>query len=216
VRLAAYLVLAYLIGAIPTAVLVARRTRGIDIRRHGSGNAGATNVWRVLGWKHGLFVMAVDAGKGALAAALVPTIPFGDVPIEPRILAILCGLVAVLGHVFPIFAGFRGGKGVATAAGMLVAVAPVPIGIAVGVFALTICSTGRVSAGSILSAVCVPISVALFNRYGGASYPTLLLALTGALALFILFTHRANVVRLVRGTEPAFRGAQVWRRVLRR
>jgi len=216
VQLAAYLALAYFVGAIPTAVLVGRWVRRIDIRRHGSGNAGATNAWRVLGWKYGLFVMAIDAGKGALAAAAVPLLPLGVVPVEAPILAILCGLTAVLGHVFPIFAGFRGGKGVATGAGMLMAVAPVPMGIAVGIFALTVGLTGRVSAGSILGAASVPLTIALFNLLGDAGYPTLLLSLTGALAVFILFTHRANLVRLLRGTEPAFRGAQVWRRILRR
>ncbi|MEA1871195.1 MAG: glycerol-3-phosphate acyltransferase, partial [Candidatus Bipolaricaulota bacterium] len=136
--LAGLLLIAYLIGAIPTAVIAGKLLQGIDIRKEGSGNAGATNVWRVLGWKAGVTVLAVDVGKGILAASVIPLIPFGSISIDPLLIPILCGLAAVIGHVFPIYTGFRGGKGVATAAGMLLAVAPIPVGIGVGVFGLTL------------------------------------------------------------------------------
>ncbi|MCD6136615.1 glycerol-3-phosphate acyltransferase, partial [Candidatus Bipolaricaulota bacterium] len=123
-NLALLLVISYLLGAIPTSVIVGKAVRGIDVRKHGSGNAGATNTWRVLGWKAGVSVLALDAGKGAAAAVLVPLIHFGHLPFTAPVIAILCGLSAVIGHVFPIYVGFRGGKGVATGAGMLIAVAP--------------------------------------------------------------------------------------------
>jgi len=195
------IVIAYLIGAIPTALLAGKLLRGIDIRKAGSGNVGATNTWRVLGWKAGVAVLALDLGKGLIAAALVPKIPFGPLPLGLPDVAVLCGLAAVLGHVFPVYIGFRGGKGVATTTGMLIITAPVPLGIAAGVFGLSFVLTGRVSIGSLLGAISVPAAIGLLNHYGVFSYPVLLLALTSALAAFIVFTHRANISRLLRGEE---------------
>jgi len=209
--LAAFLI-SYLVGAIPTAVLAGKLLRGIDIRQHGSKNAGATNVWRVLGWRAGLGVLAIDLCKGLAAAALIPSLPFGPLPLDLANVSVLCGLCAVIGHVFPVYVGFRGGKGVATAAGMLLATAPWPMACAAGVFLLTVLLSGFVSLGSMLGAVCVPILIAVFGRYGVGSYPPLLLGLAGALPLFILFTHRRNIVRLLRGTEPPFAGLPVWKR----
>ena len=214
--LAILLVIAYLVGAFPTSVIVGRMTRGIDVREHGSGNAGATNTWRVLGWKAGITVLAIDVAKGALAASLVPRIPLGALPLATNDVAVLCGIAAVLGHVFPIYVGFRGGKGVATAAGMLVATAPVPMGIGVGVFALVLFTTGFVSLGSILLGWTVPISALLLNRFAAYHHPPLLLGLGFALALFILYTHRTNVRRLLRGEEKGFPRFQLWRYVIRR
>ncbi|HHR85705.1 MAG TPA: acyl-phosphate glycerol 3-phosphate acyltransferase, partial [Candidatus Acetothermia bacterium] len=126
-NLALLLVISYLLGAIPTSVIVGKIARGIDVREHGSGNAGATNTWRVLGWKAGMIVLVLDAGKGVAAATLVPLTHFGHLPFTAPVIAILCGLAAVIGHVFPVYAGFRGGKGVATGAGMLIAIAPIPV-----------------------------------------------------------------------------------------
>lgn len=195
------IVIAYLIGAIPTAVAMGKMLKGIDIRTVGSGNAGATNAWRVLGWRAGATVLAIDLGKGLIAAALVPKIPFGPLPLGSADVAILCGLAAVIGHVFPVYIRFRGGKGVATTAGMLVVVAPVPLGIGAGVFTLAFVLTGRMSIGSLLGAVSVPIAIVLLGYYGLFTYPVLLLALTSALAAFITFNHRMNIVRLMRGEE---------------
>jgi glycerol-3-phosphate acyltransferase PlsY len=124
----------------------------------------------------------------------------------------LCGLVAVIGHVFPVYVGFRGGKGVATAAGMLLATAPLPTACAAGLFLVAVLLSGYVSLGSILAAVCVPVLIALFGQFGLGDYPPLLLGLTGALLLFILLTHRKNIVRLARGSEPHFAGLPVWKR----
>ncbi|UCF10064.1 MAG: glycerol-3-phosphate 1-O-acyltransferase PlsY [Candidatus Bipolaricaulota bacterium] len=209
------LLLAYLLGAFPTALVIGRVTRGIDIRDHGSGNAGATNAWRVLGWKAGISVLLVDMAKGALAAAAVSRIPLGTGGLDPTALALLCGVVAVLGHVFPVYTRFRGGKGVATAGGMLFAVAPIPMAISLGLFLLAVTTTGRISVGSLAAAVGIPVCVGLLRMPGGARYPAYLLGLTAALAAFIFWTHRSNLRRLLRGEERVFRRLQLWR-LLRR
>jgi len=216
VILALDLVLAYLIGSFPSAVVLGKMLRGVDVRLEGSGNAGATNAWRVLGWRIGIAVLVLDTAKGALAAALVPRIASSDLPIGLAAAAILCGLAAVLGHVFPIYIGFRGGKGVATAAGMLVAVAPIPVAIALGVFVLSIAASGWVSLGSLLAAWTVPLVAALLPpSRDGLSYP-LLLALTTGLAVLITVTHRANLRRLLRGEEARIQSLQVWRSLRKR
>jgi acyl phosphate:glycerol-3-phosphate acyltransferase len=210
--LALDLVLAYLIGAFPSSVVLGRLFRGVDVRRVGSGNAGATNAWRVLGWRIGLAVMVLDVAKGAVAAAVIPrVVGCSSLPVSLAAASIFCGFAAVLGHVFPIYIGFRGGKGVATAAGMLVAVAPIPVAIAAGGFLLAVTTTGWVSLGSLVGAWCAPIAATLVPpSRDGLSYP-LLVGLTAALAVFITVTHRANVKRLLRGEEKKFPRLQIWR-----
>ncbi len=214
--LAGLLLISYLIGAVPSALIAGRLLGGIDIRKHGSGNVGGTNAWRVLGWKAGLPVSIVDVGKGAVAATLISRLPFGPYPVDPTILPILCGLAAVIGHVFPVYTGFRGGKGVATGGGMLAAIAPIPVGMAAGVFVVALLLTGWVSLGSLLGALTVPLAIALLDAHTAAQYPPLLLGLTSALAAFIWFTHRGNIVRLVQGKERRFPNLQIWRLFLRR
>jgi len=216
VGLAGLLLISYLIGAIPSALIAGKLLGGIDIRKHGSGNVGGTNAWRVLGWKGGLPVSIVDVGKGAIAATLIPRLPFGPYPVDPTILPILCGLAAVIGHVFPVYTGFRGGKGVATGGGMLAAIAPIPVGMAAGVLVVALLITGWVSLGSLLGALIIPLAIALLDAYTAAHYPPLLLGLTSALAAFIWFTHRGNIVRLVQGKERCFPRLQIWRLFLRR
>ncbi len=214
--LALVLAISYLVGAFPSSVALGKVLRGVDVRTVGSGNAGGTNAWRAFGWRIGLAVMAIDTAKGALAAALIPRIPFGELPISLPAASILCGVAAVMGHVFPVYIGFRGGKGVATAAGMLAAVAPIPVAAAAGGFTLAVATSGRVSLGSLLGAWTVPVVAALVPpSRDGLSQP-LLLGLTAALALFITLTHRANIRRLLKGTEPAFPRLQVWRYLSRR
>jgi len=216
VILVAYLAVAYLVGAFPTALVLGLLVWKTDIRKEGSGNPGATNAWRVLGWRAGLPVLLIDFAKGAAAAGLIPLLPLGESPVDPKTLAVLCGLVAVLGHVFPIYAKFRGGKGVAAAAGMLAVVAPIPLALAAGLFALLLFTFGFVSLGSILAAWTIPISVLALPPTLQASRPTALTALAFALAAFITITHRSNIVRLLRGTETAFPKLQLWRRLRRR
>lgn len=213
--LAGLLILSYLVGAIPSAVLLGRWIRGIDIRDHGSGNAGATNAWRVLGWHVGLPVAMLDTAKGAAAAAGISRLPFGPLPLALDTVAILCGLTAVIGHVFPITTGFRGGKGVATAGGMLLAVAPLPVLCALAVFLVTLFVFGIVSLGSILAAWTIPLSAWLLDRYTAWSYPLLLIGLTAGLAAFIVATHRSNLRRLMRGEERVFSRLQLWKRLRR-
>ncbi len=213
--LAAMFVLSYLIGAFPSAVVVGRLMGGIDVRRHGSGNAGATNAWRVLGWRGGLPVAFIDVAKGAVAAVGIVRLPLGPLPLSLEVVAILCGLAAVLGHVFPVYTGFRGGKGVATAGGMLIATAPVPVGCALGVFLIALFLSGRVSVGSILAAWTIPVSALLLDLFTDLGYPPLLIGLTGGLAVFILYTHRTNIVRLLKGEERSFPRLQLWKRLLR-
>ena len=213
--LAILLVLSYLVGAFPSSVVYGKVFRKVDIRKQGSGNAGGTNAWRVLGWKIGLPVMLTDVAKGALASLLIARIPLGSLPFEFSTIALLCGIVAVIGHVFPVYIGFRGGKGVATAAGMLVVNASIPVACALGVFALALFLFGKVSLGSILASISLPISVFFIDQFTSIDYPILLLALTIALALFILYTHRSNIQRLIRGEEKGFPKLQLWKRVLR-
>ena len=213
--LAVLLVLSYLVGAFPSSVVYGKVFRKVDIRKQGSGNAGGTNAWRVLGWKIGLPVMLTDVAKGALTSLLIARIPLGSLPFEFSTIALLCGIVAVIGHVFPVYIRFRGGKGVATAAGMLVVNASIPVACALGVFALALFLFGKVSLGSILAAISLPISVFFIDRFTPIDYPILLLALTITLALFILYTHRSNIQRLIRGEEKGFPKLQLWKRVLR-
>ena len=214
--LAPLLVLSYLLGAFPSAIVIGRILRGIDVRQHGSGNAGATNAWRVLGSRGGLPVAVIDVAKGAAAAVGVSRLPLGPLPLSIEVVAILCGIAAVLGHVFPIYTGFRGGKGVATAGGMLLATAPIPVGCALSVFLLALFLSGTVSLGSILAAWVIPTSALLLDLFTRFSYPPLLIGLTGGLALFILYTHRTNIARLLKGEEQSFPRLQLWKRFLRR
>lgn len=214
-NLAFYLIFAYLIGAVPTAILLGRLIWKTDVRKHGSCNPGATNAWRVLGWKAGIPVLLLDLGKGALAAGIIPLLPLGQVPVDPATLAVLCGLVAVLGHVLPVYLRFRGGKGVATAAGMLLVIAPVPVGIAVGVFGLALMALGMVSLGSLLGAWTIPICVLVLPA-NVQQRPAALVVLSFVLALFITLTHRTNIARILRGEEQVFKKLQVWRRLARR
>lgn len=213
--LAVLLILSYLLGAFPASIVYGKMFRGIDIRKQGSGNAGGTNAWRVLGWKIGLPVMLTDVAKGALASVLIARIPLGHLPFEFSTVALLCGLAAVLGHVFPIYVGFRGGKGVGTGAGMLVVNAPIPVACALGVFALMLFLFGKVSLGSILAAISLPISVFLIDRYTAIDYSALLLPLTIGFSLFILYTHRSNIRRLIKGEEKGFPNLQLWKKMLR-
>lgn len=194
------LVVAYLVGSIPAAYL-AGRARGVDLRQHGSGNLGATNAWRVLGWKIGLAVYAFDTLKGALPVALLPSL-LGMAAGDHTGWRIGFGVAAIVGHVKPIFLfGKGGGKGVATAGGVFAALAPIPLLLAFAVFALAFVSTGYVSLGSLCAAVVLPIAV--LARAGGTVTPVFVVALL--VAVFVVWTHRANIGRLRRGEENRFR-----------
>lgn len=187
----ALLAFAYLAGSLPTGVLVAR-ARGVDIRAHGSGNMGATNVARTLGKKLGLLVLVVDAAKG-----YGPTFLALWLPRSPWVCAAV-GLVAVLGHVFPVWLRLRGGKGVATLLGVFLALAPAATGCAALLYGLAFALTRIGAVGSLTATAGLPLLVWLFD----GPLSTLVLAI--ALFAFIAFTHRSNIARLLRGREHKF------------
>jgi len=200
-ELVAAIVASYLLGSIPAAYL-AGKSRGIDLRKHGSGNLGATNVIRVLGTRIGLLVFAVDMAKGAIPVALFPRwIPASALPMgNATIAAILCGSAAIVGHVRPVYLKFgRGGKGVATAAGVFLALAPIQTTLALLIFAVVLLSSGFVSLGSLTSAAVLPI---LLGVTVGIRSP--LFAISVVVAVFVFWTHRANIVRLRNGEEHRF------------
>ncbi len=194
-RAAAALVASYLVGAIPTSYLAGRLFRGIDLREHGSRNLGATNLYRVLGWRYAIPVGLFDAAKG-----LVPVLVFAPAAEASGLFALLCGLTAVLGHVFSVFVRFRGGKGVATVAGAMLGLAPVALGVAFVVWAALVFLTGYVSLGSITAAAVFPLAVLLLEP--PADPRILWLDLLAAAA--IIWFHRGNIRRLLNGTENRF------------
>lgn len=195
------LLLAFLAGSIPTAVWTGKLFHGIDVREHGSGNAGATNTIRVLGWKSGIPVMIVDVGKGSLAT-LLPLF-FNLAPQgSPELInfQIATGVLSIIGHVFPIFAGFRGGKGVATTFGVLLAL-HLPLTLScMGVFLLVIILTRYVSLASMSAGLFFPIL--LFSLFPTPSVVFKVFSILIALAL--VATHRKNIVRLLKGEESKF------------
>lgn len=203
----ALLALSYLMGSFPTSIIVARRVRGIDIREHGSGNAGGTNVLRVVGWKAGLVVAVVDVGKGALAAALPMFLAPHSMAMGREDTCALCGACAVVGHIYPIFARFRGGKGVGTSAGMFAVTQPLALAFAAPVFVVAVWATRWVSLGSILGALAVPLAI-YFTRGGEwIEGNRIAFGVSLAVAVLIIFKHRANISRMIRGSESRLGGA---------
>ena len=190
------LVAAYLLGAIPSSFLVGK-LRGIDLRQHGSGNLGATNAFRVLGWKAALPVFVVDVAKGFVPAWYFPRLA---PPGSPWAWAIAYGAAAIVGHVFSVWVRFRGGKGIATSAGVFLGLAPWAVLAGFVVWALTVASTRIVSLASMLSALTIPIAVWLLPDPGGRT----LQWFTIGLAVFVIWAHRDNVRRLLRGEEHRF------------
>jgi len=193
--LAVMLALAYLIGATPTSYIAGKFGKGIDLRRHGSNNLGATNVYRVLGWKYAIPVGVIDMLKGA-----VPVVILGPWSNGPAWFTVALGLAAVLGHMFSPYVRFRGGKGVATAAGMFLALAPLAIGISLVLWIIALWLSGYVSVASLTVAVLFPLWV----RVTVPDQPYTFWA-SVVLALLIVYSHRHNIVRLRQGTENRFR-----------
>ncbi len=190
---------AYLLGSVPFGLLIGR-SRGIDIREHGSGNIGATNVLRVLGKPLGITTFFLDALKGYLPVAAGAWAAASSGLAAPETLGALCGLAAILGHNFPIFLGFKGGKGVATSAGALLGIAPAAVGVGLAAWALVFFTSRYVSLASIIAAAV--IGGAGWWLYGGDG--VLVPALLTLLALLIVWRHRGNIRRLLNGTENRF------------
>jgi glycerol-3-phosphate acyltransferase PlsY len=190
--------LAYLIGSIPTSVWVSKYFFDIDIREYGSGNAGATNTFRVLGPKWGAFVMLVDMMKGIAAVKLALLIPYyAETDVQFINLQIGLGLSAVIGHVFPIWAEFRGGKGIATLFGMVLGIQPNVAICCVGVFLLVLYLTRFVSLSSILASVAFPVFILFIFNEPEQLYRIFAIAV----ALLVLLTHQKNIGRLLKGSE---------------
>lgn len=189
--LALWFVLTYLLGSVPTSYWVARAFGGIDLRTFGSGNLGATNLYRAMGWKAAVPVALFDVAKGAIPVAVfAPTA--GGAPWLP----VALGITAVVGHVYSVFVRFKGGKGVATAAGVVIVLAPVAFLTCAALWAMVLRLSGYMSLASITAAVAFPVATAVLGP--DDSY-TLVVAIV--LAAVIVFTHRANISRLRHGTE---------------
>lgn len=201
VRLILMIAISYLLGSFPTAIVTGKLLRGIDVREHGSGNAGATNVFRVLGWKAGLFVLLVDMAKGFIATVLVYKLAVGAVNMQPVILQIIAGMSAVFGHIWTVFAGFKGGKGVGTGAGMIVGLVPQAVLTGLVVFIVVFALTRYVSLGSITASLTIPIYLFLEKYLFHHPVETPILILGVLVPLLILYTHRSNIQRLLQGTE---------------
>ena len=192
------IILAYLIGSVPTALIISKRFFGIDIRDYGSGNMGATNAFRILGPKFGTIIMVLDILKGMFAVGLFYFLPYylsNELARTNFMMGL--GLAAVLGHIFPIFAGYKGGKGVATLLGMLIAVQPVVAVCCVAVFVVVLLLTRYVSLSSILGAIMLPVSVLWIWNEHELSYRIFALSV----ALLVIITHQKNIGRLIKGRE---------------
>ncbi|HEU5041894.1 MAG TPA: glycerol-3-phosphate 1-O-acyltransferase PlsY, partial [Gemmatimonadales bacterium] len=179
-----WILASYLVGAIPASYLAARLFRGLDLRQHGSRNLGATNLYRVLGWRFAIPVGLFDIAKGA-----VPVLFFAPRISPSPLVGLACGIVAVIGHVFSVFVRFRGGKGVATAAGVMLALTPAALGVAALVWVVLVYLTGYVSVGSIAAAAIFPFAVLLLEP---PEHPEILW-LDAAVSLAIIWFHRANI-----------------------
>jgi len=207
------ILLSYLTGAIPFAYIIGKIFKGIDIRKFGSGNLGSTNAFRVLGIGYGILVQLLDIGKGLFVVLVLSNImydhlPFSNVtPFEDiTLVKIIAGVSAVIGHTYSIFVGFKGGKGINTALGMLISLSPVEISVSAGFFVLILLSSGYVSLGSIVASFVFPMTMFIreniFNVeiYG---YKTLIF-FSIAVSVFLIYNHRENIWRLLRGNENRF------------
>jgi acyl phosphate:glycerol-3-phosphate acyltransferase len=198
--IAFFLLAAYLIGAIPTAVWVGKTFYGVDVRQYGSGNAGATNTFRVLGKKPGSFVMAVDIFKGWAATSLAHALVLAGA-IEPDKLVlfkIIMGVLAVIGHIFPVYVGFKGGKGVATLMGMVLAIHLEAALICLGIFVVVLLISKYVSLGSMIAAIAFPLLLLLPRFHPDEP---LLIVFGFLLSLMVVLTHKKNISRLLQGQE---------------
>ncbi|HMQ69369.1 MAG TPA: glycerol-3-phosphate 1-O-acyltransferase PlsY [Ignavibacteria bacterium] len=207
------IVTSYLIGSIPSALIVGKLFKKIDIRNYGSGNLGSTNAFRVLGVPLGILVQAMDISKGLIAVLFVSTFFYDHLPFtnytpfeDLTVLKIIAGISAVLGHTFSVFVNFKGGKGINTALGMLISLAPVDVGISVGFFILIVLSSGYVSLGSIVASFVFPVTMFVRENvfkvdiYG---YNTLIFFSIGV-SLLLIYNHRENIKRLLYGNENRF------------
>lgn len=191
------IVLSYLLGSFPSSVWLGKALKGVDVRDHGSGNAGATNTFRVLGWKVGLPVLLLDIAKGMFAARLSNVDMLADHGLGQVEMALVFGFAAVIGHLFPVFARFNGGKGVATFFGVLIGAHPASALISLAVFLLVFLAFRFVSLASIVTALLYPVQIIIFHNYGG----DIMIGFSILVFLVVFLTHTKNINRLLNGTE---------------
>lgn len=197
---------AYLLGSLPFSVWTGKIFYKKDVREHGSGNAGATNTWRVLGWKAGLPVLLLDIGKG-FGATYLPYL-FTSLTSEPGLMLwfrIGCGIAAAIGHIYPVFAGFNGGKAVATLLGVIMGLMPLAAAGSLTVFIITFLVFRMVSLGSVLAAISLPIMSLLLSVSGRLP----LLLFSGLITILVILTHRRNIQRIIHGEESRVRFRKV-------
>ncbi|MBL7014355.1 MAG: glycerol-3-phosphate 1-O-acyltransferase PlsY [Candidatus Marinimicrobia bacterium] len=208
------LIASYIAGSFPTSILAGKFLKNIDIRDHGSGNAGATNAFRLLGWKPALFVLFIDGFKGWLSVKVIAGMGFEyqNIP-DLGALQILCGIASVLGHTYSLFAQFRGGKGIGTLAGVLIGLFPLAFPMALAVFTATLLMTGYVSLSSLLAALSLPIILlGIMPIFVSIHPPLSLLVFSLLIPWFVIFTHRKNISRLKSGTEDRFEKAMIFKK----
>ncbi len=195
-----FVILAFLIGSIPSSVWIGRIFFKVDIRKMGSGNAGATNTIRVLGWKAGVPVLIIDIFKGWIAVYIANFLPFEFVGNQLIYFKMVLAASAVLGHIFPIYIGFKGGKGVATLFGVGIALFPLASAIIAGLFLIVLFISRIVSISSIIASIAFPIVVIFILKT--PEVPLIILSI--AVAVFIPLTHAANIKRIIKGEEKKF------------
>lgn len=202
------ILLAYLLGSLIGSLLVGQLRGGVDIRKLGSGNAGGTNALRTQGWWFALWVMIIDIGKGWVAAGLLAPMYLPGIGIDPQVerdwLAVACATAVVLGHVYPVWYGFRGGKGAATLIGVLIGLKPVAILPVFGVWLAAVMLTGFVGLGTMLAVAAFPIYLAIAE----AEPSTAMLMFGAVMTVFVCYTHRGNIERMRAGTEN--RARRLW------
>lgn len=207
------IVTSYLAGAIPFALVIGKLFKGKDIRKFGSGNLGSTNAFRTLGIPYGILVQMLDIGKGLFVVLVLANLMYDNLPFsnftpfdDLTLVKIIAGVSAVIGHTFSIFAGFKGGKGINTALGMLVSLSPVEASVSAGFFILILLSSGYVSLGSIIASFVFPMTMFIRENifkveiYG---YKTLIF-FSIAVSAFLIYNHRTNIKRLLYGNENRF------------
>ena len=202
------ILLAYLLGSLIGSLLVGQLRGGVDIRKLGSGNAGGTNALRTQGWSFALWVMIIDIGKGWLAAGALAPMNLPGIGIDPQVerdwLAVACATAVVIGHVYPVWYGFRGGKGAATLIGVLIGLKPVAILPVFGVWLAAVVLTGFVGLGTMLAVAAFPIYLAIAE----AEPSTAVLVFGAVMTAFVCYTHRGNIERMRAGTEN--RARRLW------
>lgn len=213
IYLSLLIILSYLIGAIPFALVIGKVFKGKDIRKYGSGNLGSTNAFRTLGIPYGILVQLLDIGKGLFVVIVLANLMYDNLPFsnttpfdDLTLVKIIAGVSAVLGHTFSVFAGFRGGKGINTALGMLISLSPVEASVSAGFFILILLSSGYVSLGSVIASFVFPMTMFIRENifkveiYG---YKTLIF-FSIAVSIFLIYNHRSNIKRLLYGNENRF------------